>query len=498
MGLRNLVGFDLQIARDPQALRHPVRQVQLLDDNTDHFDSQNYCRSSNSLLNTKELKGLMNPEPEPLVADDLTVSRSGSLPGSQAGSKAVSPADRYTAVRNQTLRICEPLEKEDYVIQSMEDASPTKWHLAHTTWFFEVFVLARFAPDYTLMDDQFPFLFNSYYIQAGDRWSRPHRGILSRPTVDDVMAYREYVDAAMGAFLETGCSPEAISVLEIGLNHEQQHQELMVTDIKHVLSVNPLYPSYHKSTMPVAEPAPAPGYLRFDAGVVNIGHDGTGFCYDNEEPRHRQFLEAFELSKRPVTNGEFLAFMKDDGYGKAPLWMAQGWDIIQKENRGRPLYWLLRDDEWYEFTLYGLKPLDMEAPLCHVSWFEADAFARWAGQRLPTEFEWEHASREQSIRGQFADDGAFHARWSENRDALFSSMFGSTWEWTISHYSPHPGYKPVDGALGEYNGKFMANQFVLKGGSCATPSDHIRRTYRNFFPSDARWQFSGIRLARTV
>lgn len=415
-----------------------------------------------------------------------------------AAARSVSLAERYASIRKQTLRFCEPLEREDLVIQSMEDVSPMKWHLAHTTWFFETFVLARFAPHYALMDERYPFLFNSYYIQAGDRWSRPHRGLLSRPTVEDVMAYREYVDTAMDTFLDSEYPDEAASVLEIGLHHEQQHQELMVTDMKHVLSVNPLFPAYHSEPMPPVNPSPVSGYRRFEAGVVQIGHEGAGFSYDNEGPGHRQFLEAFELATRPVTNGEYLAFIKDGGYAKAPLWMAQGWDIVQTENRGRPLYWLLRDNEWYEFSMFGLSPLDLEAPLCHVSWFEADAFARWAGQRLPTEFEWEHASRQQPLQGQFADDGHWHARWSGFSDTPFSSLFGGTWEWTVSHYSPYPGYQPVDGALGEYNGKFMANQFVLKGGSCATPADHIRRTYRNFFPSDARWQFSGIRLARTV
>lgn len=405
---------------------------------------------------------------------------------------------RFEAVRRQTERICEPLEKEDFVIQSMEDVSPTKWHLAHTTWFFEVFVLAQFAKGYELMDERYPFLFNSYYIQAGDRWSRPHRGLLSRPTVEDVFAYRRHVDDAMMSFLSSDVPQEAVPVIEIGLHHEQQHQELMVTDIKHVLSVNPLYPAYHATPMPEASPAPEAGWLRFEEGIVGIGHEGTGFSYDNEAPRHRQFLEAFELAARPVTNGEYLDFVEDGGYSKAALWMAQGWDLVQSDNWGRPLYWLKKEDGWYEFSLYGLRPLDKDAPLCHVSWFEADAFARWSGCRLPTEFEWEHASKGQSLKGRFSDDGMFHNQWSNHHPGSLVSLFGGSWEWTCSHYSPYPGYQPVEGALGEYNGKFMANQFVLRGGSCATPSDHIRRTYRNFFPSNARWQFAGVRLARTL
>lgn len=408
-----------------------------------------------------------------------------------------TPAERYRAVRARTRIICDPLETEDFVIQSMEDASPTKWHLAHTTWFFEVFVLVPFCPGYRLHNERYPFLFNSYYIQAGDRWSRPLRGILSRPTVGDVWAYRAHVDEAMDRFLNGEIPPEAVPVLEIGMHHEQQHQELMVTDIKHVFSVNPLHPAYTSEGIR-ANPAPADsGMIRFDATIVDIGHRGNGFHYDNEAPAHRQFVEAFALASRPVTNGEFLAFVEDGGYEKAGPWLSQGWDRVQSEGWGRPLYWLLTDDGWMEFTLYGLQPLRADAPLTHVSYFEADAFARWAGMRLPTEFEWEHAAANEPVAGQFADAGQFHPSWS-GAGGRFAELFGGSWEWTSSHYSPYPGYKPVEGALGEYNGKFMANQFVLRGGSCATPADHIRRTYRNFFPSHARWQFAGARLARTA
>jgi ergothioneine biosynthesis protein EgtB len=404
--------------------------------------------------------------------------------------------ERYLAVRNRSRSICEPLETEDFVIQSMEDVSPAKWHLAHTTWFFEVFVLVPFCAGYQLRNERYPFLFNSYYIQAGDRWSRPLRGILSRPTVQDIWDYREHVDEAMTAFLEGSPPAEALRVLEIGLHHEQQHQELMVTDIKHVFSVNPLHPVYQESSIR-SNPRPTDrGMIRFDAAIVEIGHRDGGFHYDNEGPPHRQFVESFELATLPVTNGDFLAFVEDGGYEKAGPWLSQGWDRVQSEGWGRPLYWLKTDDGWMEFTLHGLAPLRADAPLTHVSFFEADAFARWAGMRLPTEFEWEHAAAREPLNGHFADLGQFHPEWTGS-EGTFAELFGGSWEWTSSHYSPYPGYRPVEGALGEYNGKFMANQFVLRGGSCATPSNHIRRTYRNFFPSHARWQFAGIRLART-
>ena len=405
--------------------------------------------------------------------------------------------ERFRAVRRQTAAICAPLKTEDFVIQSMEDVSPAKWHLAHTTWFFEVFVLAKFEPEYVLKDERYPYLFNSYYIQAGDRWSRPHRGLLSRPTVQDVMEYREHVDEAMERFLDRDIPAEAVTVVDIGLHHEQQHQELMVTDIKHVFSVNPLYPAYASGEgHGASKPTPASGWTSFDGGIVDIGHAGPGFSYDNEGPRHRQFLEPFKLANRSITNGEYLAFVEDGGYEQAAHWLSMGWDRVQQGNWGRPLYWLKTDEGWKEFTLRGLQPLDPEAPLTHVSYFEADAFARWSGVRLPTEFEWEHAAKGQSIQGHFSDEMDFHPRWTGEQGPL-AELFGGSWEWTSSHYSPYPGYRPVEGALGEYNGKFMANQFVLRGGSCATPENHIRPTYRNFFPSHARWQFAGIRLAQS-
>ncbi len=406
-------------------------------------------------------------------------------------------ATRYRAVRDRTAAICAPLKTEDYVIQSMPDVSPTKWHLAHTTWFFETFVLREFDPVYQALDDRYAYLFNSYYVQAGDRFHRPHRGFLSRPTVEDVVAYRSYVDSAMERFLSVSdLSTRLLETVEIGLNHEQQHQELMVTDIKHVLSMNPLYPVYKGDLVPQSTPAGELTWASFEGGVVNIGHQGSGFFYDNEQPPHRHFLEPFELANRPVTNGEFLAFIEAGGYNNATLWLSQGWDLVHQEGWNHPLYWIRENDSWSEFSLGGRISLDLDAPLTHVSYFEADAFARFAGARLPTEFEWEHAAEGASRLGHFSDDLSFHPRLLPD-DGGLRGMFGTNWEWTSSHYSPYPGYRPVDGALGEYNGKFMANQFVLRGGSCATPSDHVRLTYRNFFPSYARWQFAGVRLCRT-
>jgi len=406
-------------------------------------------------------------------------------------------AARYRSVRIRTEAICRPLQTEDYVIQSMADVSPTKWHLAHATWFFETFVLREFVPTYQALDDRYAYLFNSYYVQAGDRFHRPHRGLLSRPTVDDVFAYRKHVDAAMESLLHS--SPQSarlMETVEIGLNHEQQHQELMVTDIKHVLSMNPLYPVYQ--TVPASKPAPA-GELTwtfFEGGVVEIGYQGDGFFYDNEQPVHRQFLEPFELANRPATNADYMTFVEAGGYNDPTLWLSQGWDIVQQEGWKHPLYWINESGIWSEFSLHGKIPLDPDAPLTHISYFEADAYARFVDARLPTEFEWEHASVGVSREGHFSDVLSFHPRLLPGDDGL-RAMFGTNWEWTSSHYSPYPGYRPVDGALGEYNGKFMANQFVLRGGSCATPSDHIRPTYRNFFPSYARWQFAGVRLCRT-
>ncbi|MEQ9105403.1 MAG: ergothioneine biosynthesis protein EgtB [Rhodothermales bacterium] len=423
-----------------------------------------------------------------------------------AGTPALSA--RFSSVREQTRRIAAPLAPEDHVVQSMEDVSPTKWHLAHTTWFFETFVLGPNVEGYRPYNERFAYLFNSYYVQAGERFSRPHRGLLSRPTVDDVNAYRAHVDSAMMAFLRklpAGTAPEVERVVEIGLNHEQQHQELMVTDIKHVLSINPLQPAYDPSGKRMPSDDLPTTWMAFNPGIVTIGDAGSGrFCFDNEGPRHRVFVEPFELASRPVTNREYLAFVEDDAYANPVLWLSEGWATVAREGWTHPLYWQHENGEWTEFTTAGRLPLDLDAPVTHVSLFEADAFARWSGARLPTEFEWEHAAGSAigntNITGHFSEDLIFIPSLSGERSLIgpFHNLFGSTWEWTSSHYSPYPGYETEDGALGEYNGKFMYNQFVLRGGSVATPGDHIRLTYRNFFPGHARWQFSGIRLARSA
>jgi ergothioneine biosynthesis protein EgtB len=353
----------------------------------------------------------------------------------------------------------------------MPDASPVKWHLAHTTWFFETFVLERHAGGHRPFHPAFRFLFNSYYNAVGEQFPRPQRGMVSRPGLQEVLRYRAYVDAGMARLLGgRALSAEALDLVELGLQHEQQHQELILTDVKHLLSLNPLEPAYGARAPHPARTAQPLAWRACEGGAVEIGHDGTGFAFDNELPRHGQLLVPFEIASRPATNGEYLAFVEDGGYRRPELWLSEGWQAVLAQRWEAPLYWRRRDGAWHEFTLRGLQPLDPECPVSHVSHFEADAYARWANARLPTEFEWEHAAR----------DG------------------GQVWEWTSSSYGPYPGYRPAPGAVGEYNGKFMSNQYVLRGGSCATPAGHARRSYRNFFPSAARWQFSGVRLARDV
>ena len=442
-------------------------------------------------------------------------------------------AARYHAVRAHTEAFCAPLATEDYVVQSMPDVSPTKWHLAHTTWFWETFVLRGFpelAPDYALYDEAYPFLFNSYYVQAGERHCRAQRGYLSRPTVDDVFAYRAYVDAAMARFLDAldaQARPDVADVVEVGLHHEQQHQELMVTDLKHVFGVNPLRPVYRdRPATPAPDPGPL-GWVGFDAGVRDIGFaptadDSAGrFHFDNEGPRHRQFVEAFEIADRLVTNGEYLDFIADGGYRRPELWLSMGWATVQAEGWAEPFYWEPHPSTGgirQHYTLAGLREVDPHEPVTHLSLFEADAYARWAstsglqpGARLPSEAEWEVAARSAwtpgalSEPGAFVDAGRYHpapALPSAGGDGEpaphLRQMFGALWQWTGSQYTAYPGYRPVDGALGEYNGKFMANQFVLRGGSVATSRSHIRPTYRNFFPPETTWQFTGVRLARSV
>lgn len=400
---------------------------------------------------------------------------------------------RFCDTRAWTEKLCKSLELEDYQLQSMPDCSPPKWHLAHTAWFFETFILERHEPGFRPFHPQFCYLFNSYYNAVGDRWPRPARGLLSRPTVAEVYAYRRSVDERMLTLLESADDrilAEISPILELGMYHEEQHQELLLTDLKHAFGLNPLRPQY--ATPSEAPPAEA---ARLDweshpADVRWIGHDGNGFAFDNEGPRHRVFLEAFDFASRPVTNGEYLEFIADDGYNRPDLWLSDGWAAKQSAGWSAPLYWHLEDSERVSFTLRGTRSLDPAEPVCHLSYYEADAYARWAGARLPTEFEWEAAVGPREVRGNFLDSERFHPA------AAGGSCYGDVWVWTASPYVAYPGYRPAAGALGEYNGKFMCNQMVLRGGSCATPAAHVRLTYRNFFPPDARWQFTGLRLAK--
>jgi ergothioneine biosynthesis protein EgtB len=410
-------------------------------------------------------------------------------------------SERYRAVRGFSETLCEPLVAEDYVIQSMPDVSPTKWHLAHTSWFFETFVLKPAAPDYRPLHPQYAYLFNSYYVAAGERHCRDKRGLLSRPTVAETYQYRAFVDQQMLALLESA-GPEQWSrldpVVTIGLHHEQQHQELILTDIKHVLASNPLRPVY-KELGSVASSATRPlGWATHDEGLQWIGHEGDGFAYDNEAPRHRQWLQPFRLANRLVTNGEYSAFMEDGGYERPELWLSEGWHAVQTHGWQAPGYWEKRDGRWWLMTLSGMRVIHEAEPVCHVSYFEADAYTRWAGARLPTEAEWEVAAEGVAPDGNFVESGIFHPQPLRDGppDTSLHQMFGDVWQWTRSPYTPYPGFEPAMGALGEYNGKFMCNQFVLRGGSCATSRSHIRRTYRNFFPPEARWQFTGLRLAK--
>jgi ergothioneine biosynthesis protein EgtB len=392
------------------------------------------------------------------------------------GMQDTSLAGAYAAVRRRSLMLAEPLSDEDCGAQSMPDASPVKWHLAHTTWFFETFLLEPREAAFVPFDPAFRVLFNSYYNGVGARHPRPQRGLLTRPGMREVRAYRANVDARMARLLAAQPEDAALAgLVELGLQHEQQHQELILTDVLHLLAQSPLYPAYQAGVAVTARPARAPEWVAFDGGLVDIGFDGAGFCFDNELPRHRVYLQPFELVSQLVTNGEILAFIDAGGYRDPALWLSEGWDAVAQNGIQHPLYWVRQPDGWREFTLHGLLPLDLHAPVTHVSLFEADAYARWAGARLPLEAELEVAARES--------------------DPL-PDLFGTCWQWTASSYAPYPGYAPAPGALGEYNGKFMINQYVLRGSSSATPPGHARASYRNFFPAGTRWQFTGIRLAR--
>ncbi len=405
----------------------------------------------------------------------------------------------YLAVRAASEALAAPLSPEDCAIQSMPDASPVKWHLAHTSWFFETFLLEAAVPGYRAFDPHYRVLFNSYYQSVGEQFARPRRGLLSRPGLDEVLAYRRHVDRHVEALLAKPPDLEArlSEVAVLGLHHEQQHQELILTDVKHGLAQNPLRPAYRESAAPVRGSAAPLVWLRFEEGLRVIGHSGPGFAFDNEAPAHRVFLAAYELASRPVCNGEYLAFLETGGYREPAWWTSDCFAWVHDRGIEATLYCERRDGQWEVQTLAGPEALRPEDPVCHVSWYEADAYARFAGARLPTEAEWETAAAGTAIEGIFAESGLLHPRTLRTpRAAGLSQLFGDVWEWTASAYAPYPGYRPPAGALGEYNGKFMANQIVLRGGSCATPRSHIRATYRNFFYPDARWQFSGLRLAR--
>ena len=400
-------------------------------------------------------------------------------------------AGLYASVRARTEALAAPLSAEDQTVQSMADASPVKWHRAHTTWFFETFVLVPNLPGYALFDENFGYLFNSYYEAVGPRHPRPSRGVLSRPGIAEVAAYRAHVDRAMGQLLESDADPALAQLVLLGLNHEQQHQELLLTDIKHAFGASPISPVF----LPPAPPAPpealAPmGWIEVETGIHLLGHDGKGFAFDNEGPAHEVLLQGFAIADRPVSNGEFLAFIEDEGYKRPELWLSDGWATAQANQWEAPGYWRRDGSGWSVYTLNGLCTIRADEPVCHVSYYEAAAYAEWAGRRLPTEFEWEAAAR---LMGSGAPidypDLQSHPR------PLSPGFHQDVWEWTASAYSPYPGYRPLEGALGEYNGKFMINQMVLRGRSCATPPGHERLTYRNFFQPPARWQFSGFRLA---
>ncbi|GAA3826890.1 ergothioneine biosynthesis protein EgtB [Nocardioides panacisoli] len=410
--------------------------------------------------------------------------------------------DRYDEVRAYTERLAAPLSPEDQTVQSMPDVSPTKWHRAHVTWFFESFVLAENESSFRQFQDQYWFLFNSYYEAVGPRYSRPLRGVISRPGAHDVGRYRSNVDDRMRDLvsgIDEGTLGKLAPTIELGFHHEQQHQELLLMDIKHVLSLNPLQPVYAGAPLRSADPGRL-GWKHYDGGLVEIGHDATTegtFCFDNELPRHQQWLEPYRLADRLVTNGEWLDFMADGGYRRAELWLSDGWAKVQGEQWRAPFYWTEHDGVWLEHTLHGTFPVDPALPVCHVSHYEADAYATWAGKRLPTEAEWEHAAslEDRSQPANLADGETWHPRAAGPGTGGLRQLFGDCWEWTSSAYLPYPGFHPAAGAIGEYNGKFMSNQMVLRGGCALTPPGHARASYRNFFPPGARWPVTGLRLA---
>ena len=443
---------------------------------------------------------------------------SSPKPQPQPHAHAVSrQREAYEAVRLATLGLVKPLSEADCTVQSMPDASPVKWHLAHTSWFFETFVLTPYLAGYQAFDPAYKVLFNSYYHAVGERHPRAERGLITRPGLQEVLAYRAHVDAAMGRLLSIEALPQDVAALvELGCHHEQQHQELMLTDVKHLLSQNPLKPAYQKHWPLTAIQARASSWVDVAEGLYEIGHaaeqSGGAFGFDNESPRHRVWLDAFQIASQPVTHGDFMAFMDDGGYQRSDLWLSAGWDAVMAGGWQAPLYWEKNwggsaDGRWTVFTLHGQVTVEPHAPVCHVSFYEAEAYARWAGARLPTEADWEVTAREMfktsaitGVSGNFLESGVLHPL--ALREAVpvntLAQAFGDVWEWTRSDYAPYPHFQVAAGAVGEYNGKFMSGQYVLRGGSCATPASHIRATYRNFFAPQTRWQFSGLRLARDV
>jgi ergothioneine biosynthesis protein EgtB len=415
-------------------------------------------------------------------------------------SSPATPSDQaaaYASVRATTERLAAPLGAEDQTVQSMPDVSPTKWHRAHVTWFFETFILRPHVPSYRPYNDAFAYIFNSYYEALGDRHPRTERGLISRPGIAEVARYREFVDEAMAAFLRSELEVGVPELVTLGLHHEQQHQELLLMDIKNVLSRNPMQPAYMCAPERPSDNGAPPkaGWIEHDGGVTEIGHRGRGFGFDNEFPRHRVHLSPFALADRPVTCGEWLSFMEDGGYSRPEFWLSDGWSVVMGQAWRAPLYWFCDVDapgEWQQFTLSGPKPVDPDEPVCHVSYYEADAFAHWTGKRLPTEAEWETVADTAAEGDNFLSTDVPHPRPATSTNALL----GDVWEWTSSAYTPYPGFRAAPGAVGEYNGKFMVSQYVLRGGCCATPPGHSRSTYRNFFPPGARWAFSGVRLAQ--
>ena len=443
--------------------------------------------------------------PTLVTANEAAAAQPASAPPARSAAvdpAAVALAQRYRAIRERSLALAAPLSPEDAMLQSMAEASPAKWHLAHTSWFFEQFVLAL-QRDYRAVDADWAYLFNSYYQSVGPMHARPQRGLLSRPSLTQVLDYRARIDERIARALGSGdLDAKAQQRIELGLQHEQQHQELLLTDIKHAFWCNPLRPAYRDDLHQCIGSAPAPRWIGFDESLATVGApvwpgedpaQSVPFAYDNESPRHRVLLPAYALAQHPVSNADYRAFIDDGGYRAPMLWLSEGWNRINAEGWRRPLYW--DDDLEREFTLGGVRAIDPAAPVCHLSYFEADAFARWAGARLPTEFEWERMAAHEAVEGNLLEAGLLQPQ-APPATAGMQQAFGDVWEWTASAYAPYPGFRPLPGALGEYNGKFMCGPWVLRGGSCATPRDHLRATYRNFFAPSARWQFSGLRLAR--